>query len=148
MQNSLDRLFDGLQDTLRNVVAPAIDDPYVASQLASAVEVLANLATRVEWRCDQARELVARARPLLSGATGELPLTHALLARAAPDAAATNAELVTARDEHLAALREVQRAGVGDEAELREFLAWHVETESARLRSGMFSGRPKKGEQS
>lgn len=152
MQNSLDRLLAGIEHTLRDVVAPTIEDPYVRTQLSSVTEIISNLSTRVEWRCDQLRDVITRIRPLLAETTDEadtdVPLARAALDRPAPIAGTTNAELVRSRDEHLRALQEVQRARVtGDEldARLRTFLGWQVETESSLLRSGMFSA-PKKQE--
>lgn len=147
MQNSLDRIFAGLDHTLRNVVAPTITDPYVRSQLASVIEILANLSTRVEWNCTQLLEVSLRIRSVLelaaTSTTSALPHTTALLARPAPTASCDNEALLHARTEHLLALREVQRSlqeqdGTVAEA-LRDFLAWQVATEMSRVRTGMFS---------
>lgn len=148
MQNSLDRLFAGLQESLRTIVAPAITDPYVAGQVASIAEIIGNLSTRVEWRSDQLLESVVRVRPILelAGRRGlrEIPLTGSVLGEPAPTAASTNPELLAARDAHLFALREVQRrleSHPDDEidAAVRAFLIWQVANEASLLRTGMFS---------
>ena len=143
MQNSLDRIFEGLEHTLRSVVAPTLTDSYLLSQVNSVAEIIGNLSTRVEWRSDQLLEISARVRPILelaAAAPDGLPLTRDLLGRPAPTAATPNADLLAARDDHLLALREVQRAleARADpevEAAVRDFLTWHVESEVALLRT-------------
>lgn len=59
MQNSLDRLFEGLSVSLRDSVMPAVSDEFAQAQLSAAIEIIGNLATRVSWREDQF-EQVAR----------------------------------------------------------------------------------------
>jgi hypothetical protein len=59
MQNSLDRLFEGISISLRDSVLPALSDDFAQAQLSAAIEILGNLATRVSWREDQF-EQVAR----------------------------------------------------------------------------------------
>jgi hypothetical protein len=156
MQNSLERIFEGLQHTLREVVGPSISDPYLQSQISSVAEIVANLATRVEWNCAELRELSLRVRVVLEqagrSAPDALPETTAVLAGPAPAAGDSNEALLQARDRHLLALREVQRwlEGCADErveAALRDFLGWQVATEATMLRTGMFSAK-KRGEQS
>ena len=68
MQNSLERLFDGIATSLRENVAPAVDDPYAKAQVAATIELLANLAVRVEWRADLLREEIERIRAVLETA--------------------------------------------------------------------------------
>lgn len=152
MQNSLDRIFEGLDDTLRNVVAPTITDSYILTQLTSVAEIIGNLSSRVEWSCAQLLEISVRVRPILEQAAAStphgLPLTDELLARAAPTAVSSNESLLAARDQHLVALREVQRsleshANEDVEGAIREFLAWQVTKEATLLNTGMFRA-PKK----
>jgi hypothetical protein len=152
MQNSLERLFEGLENTLRNIVAPTITDSYILTQITSVAEIIGNLSTRVEWSCAELRELSLRVRPVLelaAASTGDgLPLTRALLVDTPPTTTTSNAELVVARDRHLLALQEVQRslesrADDVVEAAIREFLGWQVAHEATLLRTGMFSA-PKK----
>jgi hypothetical protein len=144
MQNSLQRIFDGLEHTLRTVLAPSLEDPYLQSQVSSVAEIIANLSTRVEWKSAHLLDVTERVRPVLERAaerarTG-LPRTRDLLARPAPTAGLANAALLEARDEHLWALREVQRSleSAEDEeleAAIREFLGWQLAHESALLRT-------------
>ena len=65
MANSLDRIFEAMGSQLREVVAPRLDDGYARSQVMAMAELLANLATRVEWRCDQLHEVVVSVRDAL-----------------------------------------------------------------------------------
>lgn len=148
MQNSLDRIFEALENTLRNIVAPTLTDPYTLSQVISVAEIIGNLSTRVEWRSDQLLEVIDRVRPILELAaeqrTPDLPRTAALLGAPAPTPSTPNAELVSARDAHLFALREVQRnlethQDNAVDAAVRDFLDWQVTREATLLRTGMFS---------
>jgi hypothetical protein len=152
MQNSLERIFEGLENTLRTVVAPTITDSYVLTQITSVAEIIGNLSTRVEWSCAQLLEVSVRVRPILTLAAGNgpaaLPLTREILAGPEPAAAWPNAELLRARDQHLLALREVQHSledhpDSSVEDAIREFLRWQVAHEATLLRTGMFSA-PKK----
>jgi hypothetical protein len=65
MFNSLDRLLDGIATTLRDEVAPRVEDDYVRAQAHAAAELLAHLAEHVEWRCDQLRVEIDAARAAL-----------------------------------------------------------------------------------
>jgi hypothetical protein len=130
MQNSLGRIFDGLEHTLRNVIAPTIEDSYILSQVTSVAEIIGNLAARVEWRADQLVEVIERTRAVLRQAGAELP--------PAPAVGSQGAELAIARDEHLRALGELQRSAAMDadlEVQIREFLAWHIAFETDLLRT-------------
>jgi len=137
MQNSLERIFDGLEHTLLTVLAPSLEDPYLQSQVSSVAEIIANLSTRVEWKSAHLLDVTERVRPVLERAAS----------RPAPTAGLANAALLEARDEHLLALREVQRSLESTEDEaleeaIREFLGWQLAHESALLRKA--STRPKK----
>lgn len=142
IQNSLDRLFAGLIDTLRDVVMPATDDAFARVQLSACIEILANLATRVEWDRAQLEQTTAEAAVALAAAaevatellqfTGPLDTSHDPLAN---------------RNDTLARVSEAIRVCDGLEPEvrdvasrpLREFAMWHVERELELLRTGMFS---------
>ncbi len=122
VQNSLDGILQGMARQLREVIAPALADPYARSQALAMVELLGNLETRVEWRCDQLREAVGEVRAAL----GDL----------VPDPAGLgNAELVKARRGALAALAEAQAAGREDLLEVASRL---LDAELGRLRTGMY----------
>lgn len=151
MQNSLDRIFEGLENTLRTVVGPTVTDPYILSQVTSVAEILSNLSTRVQWSSAQLLDVTDRVRPILELAArnspDHLPRTATVLAAPAPAAATDNAELVAARDAHLFALREVQRRleiapDAAVDAAVRDFLDWQVVREASLLRTGSFS-KPK-----
>jgi hypothetical protein len=68
VQNSLERLCDGIAASLREDVAPAIEDPYARAQVTAAIELLGNLAARVEWRSDLLREEINHVRAVLETA--------------------------------------------------------------------------------
>lgn len=151
MQNSLERIFAGMAASLHDVVRPAVTDPYARSQVEASAEMLRNLATRVEWRCDDLAAVVDRVRGVLAEAVGAAPdaddlrAARELLDAPAPDRA-DNAALVRAGTAHLAALAQVQTWAVvgeagGDQAAARvhrltrEFATWHLDRELERLRS-------------
>ncbi|WP_137389405.1 hypothetical protein [Rhodoligotrophos defluvii] len=49
MNNSLDRLIAGIIATLRNDVIPNVTEPYARGQAIGVVDVLGNIAGRIEW---------------------------------------------------------------------------------------------------
>ena len=49
MTNSLERIFESLVKALESDILPRLDDEYARGQLHGAIELLANLKTRVEW---------------------------------------------------------------------------------------------------
>ena len=127
MQNSLERLFEGIATSLREDVAPAVDDPYAKAQVSAAVELLANLAVRVEWRADLLREEIGRVREVLETA----PERPVVLDEPVPEG---GAGLSAAHAAHLDTLAH----GDVDKAALRELLSWQVERELGLLRTGMY----------
>lgn len=127
MQNSLDRLFDGIAASLRENVAPAVDDPFAKAQVAATIELLANLAVRVEWRADLLREEIERIRTVLETAT-EHP---SVLEEQIP---LDSAGLLVSRAAHLDALAHAEP----DQDELRGLLTWQLERELGLLRTGMY----------
>ena len=127
MQNSLERLFEGLATSLRDDVAPAVEDPYARAQVSAAIEVLANLAVRVEWRADLLREEIERIRVVLETA----PERPAVLDAPIP---VETAGLLASRGAHLDALT----AADPDEGALQELLTWQLGRELGLLRTGMY----------
>ena len=103
MQNSLERLFDGIAASLREDVAPAVEDPYAKAQVAATIELLANLAVRVEWRADLLREEIERIRAVLETA----PERPAVLDAPVP---LDGAGLLASRAAHLDALAQADPA--------------------------------------
>jgi hypothetical protein len=47
--NSLERIFESLVKALEAEILPRLDDEYARGQLHGAIELLANLKTRVDW---------------------------------------------------------------------------------------------------
>lgn len=149
MQNSLDRLFEGAVATLLDTVLPAVDDDYVRSQVRATAELLANVATRVEWSCAQLREDTERTRDALRAVLDAAPPEHLVSARdlVATDLPDDNAGLVATRVAHLAELADAQRWLDGAEgaaadrarAAVSAFTRARLDTERARLRTGMYS---------
>jgi hypothetical protein len=127
VQNSLERLFEGIATSLREDVAPAVEDPYGRAQVGAAIELLANLAVRVEWRGDLLHEEIAHVRAVLGTASTRPAVLDAPVPAAGPG-------LVAARDAHLDALAQADP----DEEALRGLLSWQVERELGLLRTGMY----------
>jgi len=140
MQNSLGRLFEGMTETLRDVVMPATADDYVRAQLSACIEILANLSTRVEWSGSQLEATTLRARDALESAAASAPALRSLL-----DHPPTAGGPLAARNNALARISDALRAcddlGLDETARgpLLQFCQWHVETELELLRTGMYS---------
>ncbi len=58
MVNSLERLFTEIIHTLQRA-SQSIGDPYVRSQVFAVVDILTNLAHRVEWKCSDLKAQIA-----------------------------------------------------------------------------------------
>jgi hypothetical protein len=86
MRTTVDRLVDGVVQTLLDAVLPDLATPYARGQLYAAVDVLRNLRDRVAPRADLADEESA-------SATAALERTLAVLADAPAAAAAIRAAL-------------------------------------------------------
>ena len=110
MYNSLDRLLDGIAATLRDEVAPLVDDPYVRAQAHAAAELIAHLAEHVEWRCDQLRAEIDAARIVLR--RDEDPPVLSALGPARVRMIIDNQELIATHDALLVAIAELQRSSV------------------------------------
>ncbi len=79
MINSLDKIFDGIVEMLRDQVLPKVDDEFTRGQLYAAMDLLANLKVRVDWDVAALRDdvgerlaLLPRLAELLAG-TGPVP---------------------------------------------------------------------------
>jgi hypothetical protein len=148
MPSSLERLFAGMADSLRDTVLPEIGDDYARAQVAACIELLGNLATRVEWRRDHLAAVTDRAEAAVAAATAAAPeLTEVMLTLTA-DAAEDHDGPVAGRDRALARVSAglrwcdahigEQRAETGALPPLIDFSKWHLEHELALLRTGMF----------
>ena len=127
MQNSLERLFDGIATSLRENVAPAVEDPFAKAQVAATIELLANLAVRVEWRADLLREEIERIRP------SSRPRRIAL-----PCSTSRSRTTALGSSPHVAHTSTRSTAADPDEEALRELLTWQLERELGLLRTGMY----------
>jgi len=107
MYNSLDRLLDGIAATLRDEVAPLVDDPYVRAQTHAAAELIAHLAEHVEWRGDQLRAEIDAARAAL---------------HLDDDPVIGNRELIETHDALLVAIAEAQRSTTADSDQIDAFV--------------------------
>jgi hypothetical protein len=158
IQVSLERLFAGIAESLRDAIAPELTDPYARAQAEDAANLLDNVATRIQWRSDLLLADLDRVIPLLQrgvAAAGpeQLPHARALLAEL-PDAPSKQSRpdaesLVAERNAALLALGELQdwlgQAGTGDpsvstegvrslRADVQAFLLWQLDDEASRLR--------------
>jgi hypothetical protein len=113
IQNSLQRIFDGMVSSLTETVMPQLEDPYARYQLQSMLDLLMNVAERVEWRCEDLRRTLDAVEPPLRQAlvTGDLPaeLAGRLGSLQFRDDAMTNEQLSELCKDHLDALAAVQR---------------------------------------
>ncbi len=81
---SLERVLQGIVATLRTDVIPKVADDYARGQVVGVIDLLNNIAARVEWAREplveavrERREALARARDLLSlpsGSSDQSPL--------------------------------------------------------------------------
>lgn len=142
MPGSLDRLFAGMAETLRDTVLPAVDEPYARAQVAACIELLGNLATRVEWRLDHLQLVTERADAALVAAFAQAPELAPAVAIVAATSA-PGASPVRRRDDALARVAAALR-WLDDQPEqpaaapLLAFATWHVGHEVELLRTGMF----------
>jgi hypothetical protein len=127
VQNSLERLFDGIATSLRENVAPVVEDPYAKAQVAATIELLANVAVRVEWRADLLLEEIERIRVVLETAPERAGVLDAHIP---PDSTG----LLVLRAAHLDALTTADP----DEESLRALLSWQLGRELGLLRTGMY----------
>lgn len=146
MQNTPERLLRGGATALREVIQ-RLDhpDPFVRSQLLATVELMDNLAPRVNWNTADVEGMLREIHDVLGAAVEladdtELPLSRAALASglegAEPD------DLAGRYDASLAALKEVQRWSTGYQAirrQVEQLLARHLDRELALLRAGTFA---------
>lgn len=87
MNNSLDRLIDGLIATVRAEIIPRLDDEFARGQAYGVVDILNNLKPRIDWLvtplADEVREQQALLGELAAAFAGEqgfpLPTTAAQL---------------------------------------------------------------------
>ncbi len=96
MNIALERLIEGIIATLRTDVIPNVSDAYARGQAVGVIDLLNNIAPRIEWAQRPIHESVAEKRALLAEIARLVPAA----ARSAPEAvgASTAAELLLQRD--------------------------------------------------
>jgi hypothetical protein len=121
MNIALGRLIEGIVATLRADVIPNVSDAYARGQAVGVIDLLNNIAPRIEWAQRPIHEAVAEKRALLAEIARLAPA-------AAPDApqsaaASTAEELLAQRSaldaricDAIAALSKVKRDDAGAEA--------------------------------
>lgn len=141
MQNSLDRILDGIARSLTEDVAPLVDDPYAKSQVMAAVELVNNLATRVEWRHEPLLADIEAAREVLTAAGADVP---------AVEPGASGAAIAEVRRGYLTAVAALQGTDLARRPEVKalldDLLRSNLDRELNLLRTGMYSARTKKGD--
>lgn len=66
MNNSLDRLIDGLIATVRAEIIPRLDDEFARGQAYGVVDILNNLKPRIDWLATPLADEVREQRELLA----------------------------------------------------------------------------------
>jgi hypothetical protein len=112
MMNSLERLIEAVIATLRDNVIPHVADPYARGQAIGVIDLLNNIAPRLEW----ARSPLAEA---VTGQRKALVAARALLPSAPPGGAQLD-------DTALAAAGSTELAAERDrlDGEIADLLAW------------------------
>lgn len=97
MNNSLERLVEGIIATLRNDVIPNVGDDYARGQAIGVIDLLNNIAPRLEWEhapllraLDARRDVIADIRQLLGDGDMASPVKV--------DGALSSRELLAERD--------------------------------------------------
>jgi hypothetical protein len=120
IQNSLQRIFDGMVSSVTETVLPQVDDPYARYQLQCLLDLLMNVAERVEWRCADLRRTLDVLEPPLRQAVAAGDLTAGLAEQLGSlqfrTEEITNEQLTELRKVHLEALAALQRSD-GDRPE-------------------------------
>jgi hypothetical protein len=130
MNNSLERLVEGIIATLRTDVIPNVSDDYARGQAIGVIDLLNNIAPRLEWEhapllraLDARRDVIADIKRLLGEPDVASP--------AKADGALSSRELLAGRDELDAEICElIERAYALPDSE-------PVLTARARLRQHM-----------
>lgn len=103
MNIALSRLIEGIIATMRSDVIPHVADPYARGQAVGVIDLLNNIAPRVEWM--QA--------PLAANVRAKADLLREV-AQLVPEAPAGPAARVAATADELIALRAELDAAIGD----------------------------------
>jgi hypothetical protein len=100
MNNSLERLIAGIIATLRTDVIPNVSDAYARGQAIGVIDVLNNIAPRLEWARAPLAEAVAQRRAAVEAVRALVPQAPAGAAGLSDQAlaAASSAALAAERD--------------------------------------------------
>ena len=100
MNNSLDRLIGGIIATLRAHVIPNVTDGYARGQAIGVIDLLNNIAPRLEWARAPLAEAVAQRRAAVQAVRALVPQAPAGTAGLSDQAlaAASSAALAAERD--------------------------------------------------
>ena len=85
MNNSLARLMEGIVATLRADVIPHVGDAYARGQAIGVIDVLNNIAPRLDWACGPIAEANAARRATIAEVRTLLPTAPEALSTAAAD---------------------------------------------------------------
>jgi len=138
MNNSLERLIAGIIATLRTDVIPNVSDAYARGQAIGVIDLLNNIAPRLEWARAPLAEAVAQRRNAVRAVRALVPHAPAGAAGLSDQAiAAASSELAAERDrldgEISDLIARTQSAGAsGDVAAATALLRQHVHDELAR----------------
>jgi hypothetical protein len=121
MNIALDRLIEGIVATLRSDVIPNVTDAYARGQAVGVIDLLNNIAPRIEWAQRPIQEAVEEKRALLAEIARLSPAVVPDVPRS--EAASTAEELLAQRGaldarigDAIAALSKVKRDDAGGEA--------------------------------
>jgi hypothetical protein len=121
MNIALDRLIEGIVATLRSDVIPNVTDAYARGQAVGVIDLLNNIAPRIEWAQRPIQEAVEEKRALLAEIARLSPAVVPDVPRS--EAASTAEELLAQRGaldarigDAIAALSKVKRDDAGAEA--------------------------------
>jgi hypothetical protein len=108
MNNSLNRLIEGIIATLRSHVIPNVSDAYARGQAIGIIDLLNNIAPRVEWARAPIAEALSARQQAIGGARALLP--EAPAGAQGPDASG----LAAADSQTLAAERDRLDSEIAD----------------------------------
>ncbi len=139
MSNSLDRLIGGIIATLRTHVIPNVTDGYARGQAIGVIDLLNNIAPRLDWARAPLLEAVAERRSAISAVRALVPKAPGS-ANGLSDqalAAASSAELAAERDRLDGEIADLiawthSGAACGDVAKAIALLRQHVHDELKR----------------
>lgn len=136
MSNSLERLTEGIIAALRTHVIPHVSDAYARGQAIGVIDILNNIAPRLEWAREPIIEAVRSRRMAIRSVLALLPEAPVMVEELPDDALplSSSAQLMAERDRLDAEIADLMswadNAISGDKAEAAiELLRRHVHDE-------------------